>query len=85
MTLDDATLFQRAIYDMHYLFDKGTEDCVRDVYVAMTDKAAVDAQLEKADDRGKAVKKSGELFQRIIDGICKDVPERMEKFMRFDR
>jgi hypothetical protein len=51
----------------------------------MIEKAALDAQLEKADDREKSVKKSGELFQRIIDGITKDLPNRMEKFMRFDR
>jgi hypothetical protein len=84
-TSDDAMRFQRAMYDMRYLFDKWTEDRVRDVYLAMTAKAALDAQLEKADDREKAVQKSGELFQSIIDGITKDVPERMEKFMRFDR
>jgi hypothetical protein len=73
------------MHDMRYRFDKETEDRVRDAYKAMTEKAALDAQLEKAEDIKKAVQKSGELFQRIIDGICKDVPERMEKFMRFDR
>ena len=77
--------FQQAMYDMRYLFDKETEDRNRDVYMAMIEKAALDAQLEKADDREKSVKKSGELFQRIIDGITKDLPNRMEKFMRFDR
>ena len=85
VTPEDATQFQRAMYDMRYLFDKETEDRVRDVYIMMTHKAALDAQLETADDKGKAVQQSHQLFQGIIDGITKDVPERMEKFMRFDR
>jgi hypothetical protein len=83
VTPEDAMQFQRAMYDMRYLFDKEIEDRVRDVYIAMTRKAALDAQLEMADDKEKAVHKSHELFQSIIDGITKDVPERMEKFMRF--
>ena len=85
VTVEDARRFAQAMYDMRYLFDKETEDRVRDVYLAMTAKAAVDAQLEKADDKEKAVQKSYELFQSIVDGITKDVPQRMEKFMRFDR
>jgi hypothetical protein len=27
----------------------------------------------------------GDLFKRITDGVFTEVPERMEKFMRFDR
>jgi hypothetical protein len=83
VTLEDTRRFAQAMYQMRYLFDRETEACVQDVLKAMTDKAALDAQLERAKERGKAVRKSGELFQRIVDGIHKDVPEHIGKFMRF--
>jgi hypothetical protein len=49
----------------------------------MLSKFALDAQLEQVDDKEKALLKSSELFQRITNGVYTQVPERMERFMRF--
>ena len=73
------------MYDMRFLFDKETEACVDQIYRAMLDKLTIDTQLERtrACNKEKALLKSSELFKRITDGVFAEVPERMEKFMRF--
>ena len=85
VTLEDADQFARAMYDMRFLFDKETETCVDEIYRAMLDKHTIDTQLERtrARNKEKALLKSGELFKRITDGVYTEVPERMERFMRF--
>lgn len=85
VTLADTDRFARAMYDMRFLFDKETEACVDQIYRAMLDKLTIDTQLERtrARNKEKALLKSSELFKRITDGVFTEVPERMEKFMRF--
>jgi ABC-type nickel/cobalt efflux system permease component RcnA len=87
VTLGDTDRFARAMSDMRFLFDKETEACVDQIYRAMLDKLTIDTQLERtrARNKEKALLKSSELFKRITDGVFTEVPERMEKFMRFDR
>jgi hypothetical protein len=87
VTLADTDRFARAMYDMRFLFDKETEACVDQIYRAMLDKLTIDTQLERtrARNKEKALLKSSELFKRISDGVFTEVPEHMEKFMRFDR
>ena len=78
VTLADTDRFARAMYDMRFLFDKETEACVDQIYRAMLDKLTIDTQLERtrARNKEKALLKSG-------DGVYTEVPERMERFMRF--
>ena len=85
VTLADADRFARAMNDMRFLFDKETEACVDQIYRAIIDKHTIDTQLERtrARNKEKALLKSGELFKRITDGVYTEVPERMERFMRF--
>jgi hypothetical protein len=88
----DADRFAEAMSDMRFLFDKDLEKFVGEIYDAMLKKHALDALLEKAAAKGnglldqglaaKALAKSGELHSQITNGIYKDMPERMEKFMR---
>ena len=49
----------------------------------MLAKHAIDAQVERAPVKKKALLKSSELLKRITDGVYTEVPERMERFMRF--
>jgi hypothetical protein len=83
VTTDDMNRFAKAMRDMQFLFDKETETCVKEIYDAMLRKSALDAQLEHADDKEKALLKSSELFKRITHGVYTDVPQCMERFMRF--
>jgi uncharacterized protein YhaN len=83
VTNEDTERFARAMYDMRFLFDKETETCVDEIYRAMLAKQAIDAQVERARVKKKALVKSSELFKRITDGVYTEVPERMERFMRF--
>ena len=77
--------------DRRFLFDKDLELFVGGIYGALLKKHALDALLEKAAARAqspadkalteKASRKSQELSSQITDGIYRDMPERMEKFM----
>ena len=87
----DADRFARAMADMRFLFDKDLELFVGGIYGALLKKHALDALLEKAAARAqspadkalteKALRKSQELSSQITDGIYRDMPQRMEKFM----
>ena len=88
----DADQFAQAMLDMRFLFNKDLEQFVDDIYDAMVKKHVLDTLLEKVADKEKsshdqalterALKKSEELFGQITDGVYRDVPDRMEKFMR---
>lgn len=88
----DTDRFAQAMSDMRFLFDKDLERFVSGIYVALLKKRALDALLEKAAGKEKdptdkaltekALRKSRELFSQITHGIYRDMPERMEKFMR---
>ena len=85
VTNEDTDRFSRAMYDMRFLFDNETETCVDEIYRAMLAKYAIDAQVERTPVKKKALLKSSELFKRITEGVYTEVPERMERFMRFNR
>ncbi len=88
----DTDRFAEAMSDLRFIFDKDLERFVSGIYVALLKKHALDALLEKAAGKEKAptdkaltekgLRKSRELFSQITDGIYRDMPERMEKFMR---
>ena len=88
----DADRFAQAILDMRFLFNTELEQFIDDIYDAMLKKHVLDTLLEKVADKEKsshdqalterALRKSEELFGQITDGVYRDVPERMEKFMR---
>jgi len=88
----DTDRFAQAMSDMRFLFDKDLERFVSGIYDALLKKHALDALLEKAAGKEKApadkaltekaLRKSRELFSQVTDGIYRDMPERMEKFMR---
>lgn len=79
---EDADRFKQAMYDMRFLFDEEMERYVGQIYRAMLDKHTLDNHLEGASDKEKALLKSSDLFTLITNGIYKEVPDRMEKFMR---
>jgi hypothetical protein len=91
VTQIDTDLFARAMSDMRFLFDKELELFIGDIYGALLKKHALDSLLEKAVDKvqspadkaltEKALRKSRELSGRITDGIYRDMPKRMERFM----
>ena len=66
---------------MQFLFDKGIEREAKEIYDAMLRKHALDAQLDHASDREKALIKSHELFVGITN-VYHTIPEHMEKLMR---
>ena len=88
----DTDRFAQAISDMRFLFDKDLENFVSDIHHAMLKKHALDALLDKVAGKekaltdialtAKALTKSRELCSQITGGIYRDMPERMEKFMR---
>jgi hypothetical protein len=87
----DTYRFARAMSDMRFLFDKDLESFVGDIYGALLKKHALDSLLKKAaaqeqssTDKAltqKALIKSQELSTQITNGIYRDMPKRMEKFM----
>ena len=79
---EDFDAFAQAMYDMHFLFSKAMEREVEEIYQAMLKKHALDAQLDHASDRQKALLKSNELFVRITRGVYHTIPEQMENLMR---
>jgi hypothetical protein len=81
----DTDHFAHAMYDMRFLFDKDMETFVSEIYHAMLDKHALDPQIERAANKKKLLEKSSALFTRITHGIYTEMPDRMEKFMRFRR
>lgn len=88
---NDADSFARAMADMRFLFDKELELFVGGIYGTLLKKQELDALLTKAAARVSspaekvltemAQRKSRELASRITDGIYRDMPKRMEKFM----
>ena len=88
----DTDRFAQAMSDIRFLFDKDLERFISGIYDALLKKYALDALLEKAAGKEKAptdkaltekaLGKSRELFSQITNGIYRDMPERMEKFMR---
>jgi len=88
----DIVRFAHAMSDMRFLFDKELEHFVSDIYVELLKKHALDILLEKADGRAKALtdevlmdkalKKSRQLSARISNGIYREMPEHLERFMR---
>jgi len=88
----DTDRFAQSMSDMRFLFDEGVERFVSGIYDALLKKHALDALLEKAacqekapTDQAlidKALRKSRELASQISNGIYRDMPEHMEKFMR---
>jgi len=87
----DTDRFARAMSEMRFLFDKDLESFVGGIYGALLKKHALDSLLEKAAaqqrspaDKAlteKALRKSQELSGQITNGIYRDMPKRMEKFM----
>jgi hypothetical protein len=88
----DTDRFAQAMSDMRFLFDQDLERFVSGIYDALLKKRALDALLEKAAGQektptdqaliDKALRKSRELASQISNGIYRDMPEHMEKFMR---
>ena len=88
----DTDRFAQAMSDMRFLFDEDLERFVSGIYDALLKKRALDALLEKAAGQekaptdqaliDKALRKSRELASQISNGIYRDMPEHMEKFMR---
>jgi len=88
---NDADRFARAMADMRFLFDKDLELFVGGIYGVLLKKQELDALLAKAAactsspaDKiltEMAQRKSGELASQIADGVYRDMPQRMEKFM----
>jgi hypothetical protein len=88
----DANRFAQAMADMRFLFDKDMEGFVSGIYDDLLKKHALDALIEKVagEERAlaekalieKALRKSQELSSRITNGIYRDMPQHMEKFMR---
>jgi hypothetical protein len=87
----DTDRFARAMSDMQFLFDKDLEAFVGGIYGALLKKHVLDSLLEKAaaqelspTDKAlteKALRKSQKLSGQITNGIYRDMPRRMEKFM----
>ena len=88
----DIGRFAQAMSDMRFLFDEDLERFVSGIHDALLKKHALDALIAKTACQKKtltdqalieqAKSKSRELATQITDGICRDMPERMEKFMR---
>lgn len=88
----DTERFAQAMSDMRFLFDEDVERFVSDLYDAALKKHALDALLEKVNGHGKApadqalieqaLGKSRELANQISNGIYREMPEHIEKFMR---
>jgi hypothetical protein len=88
----DTERFAQAMSDMRFLFDQDVERFVRGLYDAALKKHALDALLEQANGHGtgpadqalieQALDKSRELADQISNGIYREMPEHMEKFMR---
>lgn len=88
----DTDRFAQAMSDMRFLFDENVERFVGALYDAVLKKHALDALLEKAAARDKApadqalieqaLDRSRELASQISNGIYREMPEHMEKFMR---
>jgi len=88
----DTDRFAQAMSDMRFLFDEDVERFVSGLYDAALKKRALDALIEKANghwrapaDRAlieQALDKSRELASQISNGIYRDMPEHMQKFMR---
>lgn len=88
----DTERFAQAMSDMRFLFDEELERFVSGIYDAALKKHALDTLLEKAARRDntaadhalidQARSKSRELTSQISNGIYRDMPKRMEKFMR---
>jgi hypothetical protein len=55
VTNEDTDRFARAMYDMRFLFDKETDTCVDEIYHAMLEKHAIDAQAERARDKKRDI------------------------------
>jgi hypothetical protein len=88
----DTERFARAMSDMRFLFDEDVERFVSGLYDAAIKKHALDALLVKVNGHGtapadqalieQALGKSRELANQISNGIYREMPEHMEKFMR---
>jgi len=88
----DIDRFAQVMSDMRFLFDKDLERFVSGIYGALLRKHALDSLLEKAAGKvkapsdialtEKALMKSLELSGRIANGIYRDMPEHLEKFMQ---
>ena len=88
----DTERFAQAMSDMRFLFDEDVERFVGGLYDAALKKHTLDALLEKANGHGRApadqalieqaLDKSRELASQISNGIYREMPEHMEKFMR---
>ena len=88
---NDADSFARAMADMRFLFDKELELFVDGIYRTLLKKQELDALLMKAaalvsSPTDKVLTeiaqlKSREFASRITDGIYRDLPKRMQKFM----
>lgn len=84
----DVDAFAAAIRDMRFLFDKEMEGFVDEIYNAMLNKHVLDHELERAvghENIRELLERDGRLFRQITNGIYIEMPERMEKFMRFRR
>lgn len=79
----DTDNFARAMHEMRFLFDKGMESFVAGINKAVLDKYVLDEEMKDAPNRKQAIRKSSALFTKITNGIYTEMPERMEKFMRF--
>jgi hypothetical protein len=88
----DLERFARVVADMHFLFDKDLEQFARCIYDSLLKKRALDALLEQAARKAaspadrdlieRATSKSEELAREIEYGVYRELPARMERFMR---
>ena len=88
----DTERFAQAMSDMRFLFDEDVERFVGGLDDAALKKPASAPLLEKVNGHGKApadqalieqaLDRSRELASQISNGIYREMPEHMEKFMR---
>ena len=81
----DSDNFAAAIRDMRFLFDRETEAFVDQIFKAMLDKHVLEYEVERASGEKKKglIERDSKLFTQITNGIYGEMPERMERFMRF--
>jgi hypothetical protein len=88
----DIGRFARALSEMRFLFDEDLERFINGIYGGLLKKHALDALIEKAAGQDKSLigqalieqaqSKSRQLTAQITNAIYRDLPGRMENFMR---
>jgi hypothetical protein len=88
----DADGFAEAMLDIRFLFDESLERFVSGIFEILLKKQELDTLLKKATCRenacadqaliNKAQRKSRQLTNQICNGIYRELPAHMEKFIR---